>query len=464
MRRLVPLLLLAAAAAAEHVAVELECPADAPYRVARDLDGDGLDDLLLVTGSEAWLWHGRREGFRRAPDARMPLPKGTAFFDVGPAGAAKQHLVARTAGGYFAVRPGAEPERLALASGFGLPPNPANLLWRGFFRDFDRDGAMDWIDVSLAGYAILFGGGGAVTIPPRLLETADTAAGAASDRIVARYAVGDWTDGDFDGDGRPDFAVMTPGGLLVYPGDDDGRFDPARNAEIGLGVEEDADLFFQDLNADGKTDVLAVRRKAGRAEVLIAGGDGLKEPRRIRLAIPGEIRSALVDDLDGDGRPDLGLPFIPHPSVRMAVRAFVQGEVILKVPIFLNRGGDAPIGVRADKQVSLPVKIRVGTDSEGRITLSGLVVVEYGGDLDGDGRKDLVVTSKPTLLDVYRGVDGSIFADEAAFRIAIPDCSEYDTVRSVAANLNGDARADIVLQYRGGGRRPDRLVLLLSRD
>lgn len=464
MRAALLLLLCAAAVRAEHVVVELECPADAPYRVARDLNGDGLDDLILVTGKEAWLWYGRRGAFPRAPDARMPLPEGTAFFDVGPSGAAAQHLVARNAGGYWAVRPGVAPERLEPASGFGLPPNPANLLWRGFFRDFDRDGATDWIDVSLKGYAILFGGGGSVTLPPLLQETADTAAGAASDRIVARYALGDWTDGDFDGDGRPDFAVMTPGGLLVYPGDTDGRFDPERRAEIALGVEDDADLFFQDLNGDGKTDVLAVRRKAGRAEILMAGGEGLREPRRIRLAIPGEIRSALVDDLDGDGKPDLALPFIPHPSVRMAVRAFVQGEVILKVPIFLNRGGDAPIGVRADKQVSLPVKIRVGTDSAGRITLSGLVVVEYGGDLDADGRKDLVVTSRPTLLDVYRGDPDKVFADEAAFRIAIPDCSEYDTVRSAAANLNGDGRADIVLQYRGGGRRPDRLVLLLSRD
>lgn len=462
MIRLLAVLLLAAAARAEHRVLELESPPLVEYRVVRDLNGDGLDELMLVTNAEAWLWHGRRDDFPSAPDHRMKLPKGTAFFDVGPFGETLG-LVARTAGAYWTLLPGKAPARLPFVSGPGLPLRPANLLWRGFFRDFDRDGKRDWIDVSLLGYRILFGGGDVVTLPPRLTEEADTSAHAASDRIVARYAIGDWTDGDFDGDGRTDFAVMTEGGLQVYPGDEKGRFDPERTLDIRLQTPDDADLVFLDLNGDGRTDVLSLERKAGKAAVLMADGErGLAAPRRTSIAIPGEIREAILHDFDGDGREDVALPFIPRPSVRMAVRAFVQGEVILKVPIFLNRGGRAPIRVRADTQISLPVRLRVATDSAGRIQLSGLVVVEYGADLTGDGHRDLVVTSKPTLLDVHEGRPGAVFEDEPTARIPIPDCSEFDSVWSAPANLDGDERADVVLLYRGAGRRPDRVVCLLS--
>ena len=105
----------------------------------------------------------------------------------------------------------------------------------------------------------------------------------------------------------------------------------------------------------------------------------------------------------------------------------------------------------------------MSTDSAGRIQLGGLVGVEYGGDLDGDGRRDLLITAKPTLLGLHRGTSDGIFEDAASRSLEIPDCSAFDAVSSAAANLNGDDRSDIILLYRAQERRPDRLYLLLSR-
>lgn len=462
--RVLALALLAAAAAAEHSVVELRCPEKVSYRIVRDFEGDGLDDLLLVTHRDARLWRGRRGAFPAEADVSWRLPEGTALFDVGPPDAKRQRLVVRTAAAYWALGLDGKAERLPVASGPGLPAHPANILWRGFFGDFDRDGQGDFIDVSLYGYAIAFGGGGAVTLPPRLAETVDTRVNAASERLVARYGVGDWTAGDFNGDGHADFAVLTLNGLQVYPGDEQGRFNPAYVIGITLDEETDAELSFADFNGDGKTDVLAIRRAAGKACVTMADAQrGLLEPRRIRLTVPGHVRHPVAADLDGDGAPDLALPYTAKPSIQAGVRVVLRGEAILKVPIFRNRGGKVPFGARADRQISFPIRLRVSTDSTGRFMLGGLVVVEYGGDVTGDGRNDLLITARPDLLNVHRGKQGEIFEENPAATLPIPDCSAYDAVLSAAANLNGDDRSDIILLYRGSDRLPDRLYLLLSR-
>jgi len=132
------------------------------------------------------------------------------------------------------------------------------------------------------------------------------------------------------------------------------------------------------------------------------------------------------------------------------------------VPIFLNRGGARPFPRLADRRLSLPIRIRVTSSASGKILLSGLVVIEHGGDLDGDGRRDLLVTERTDLLALYPGVPGKVFAEKPARHVPIPDCAVFDRVDSTAARLNSDQVSDIILLYRGAGRRPDRLVLLVS--
>ena len=257
---------------------------------------------------------------------------------------------------------------------------------------------------------------------------------------------------------------MTETGLLVYTGDARGRFDPARRIEIKIDEARDADLTFVDFNLDGQTDVLAVRRKLGKVSVLVADPEkGLLAPHRIRLALPGKMRYPVVTDLDGDKRPDLALPYIPKFKFEDAVRVMTRGEVLVKVPIFLNRGGKNCIPARADAQVTVPIRVRARVDEAGRIKLSGLVIVEYEGDLDGDGRRDLLVTETPTVLAVRRGVPVTVFHEKVHARISVPDCSPFESVKSAAANLNGDKQSDIILHYRGAGGRGDRLFVLLSR-
>jgi len=455
---------IAAAARAEFTTVTLQCPEQVSYRVVRDLDGDGLPELMLFNDSEVWIWHGGGDAWQSAPNLKIPLGEGAALFDVVDVGGKGAEIVVRTSEAYWAIDRGGERRRLPYESGPGLPRQPANLLWRGCAFDLDGDGKRDFIDVSLDGYRIAFAGGGdPVTLPARLLEVADTDVDVESERLIARYALAEWATGRFDADERVDFAVLTESGLLVYPGGADRRFDPARHELVEFEEARDAELSFVDVSGDGLTDVLAVRGKTGQTTVLVADPErGLVGARRIRLAVPGEVRFSILSDLNNDGRPDLGLPYLPKLKLQDMVRVVTRGEVLIKVPIFLNRGGANCFPLRADKQLTIPIRIRVYTDSAGRIRLSGLVVVEYEGDLDGDGRKDLLITSRADLLVVHRGVPDQIFAEEPDLEIPIPDCAEFDSVKSAAADLDGDGKSDVLLHYRGLGRRPDQVHLLLS--
>ena len=83
-------------------------------------------------------------------------------------------------------------------------------------------------------------------------------------------------------------------------------------------------------------------------------------------------------------------------------------------------------------------------------------------DLDGDGRKDLVIRTGPETLSVYRGTAEGVWATKAT-TIAIPAMGRSPDIEGYASDLDGDGRDDVVLLYRAPPGGVDRTVVVMSR-
>ncbi len=219
--------------------------------------------------------------------------------------------------------------------------------------------------------------------------------------------------GALTGDGRADVAVASlTCGVLVVRQTASGALEPGQFIDELIQV-----LRIADINSDGRLDLVGVQNYWNKAFVWLQKTDGL-------LALDqtpglGEVaaRDVAVGDIDGDGRPDL----------IVALRA--QDAITANIAIFIQQ---------PDGRFAPPRYLSTGTN----FGIWGVAV----GDFNGDGRLDIAgttVANKPASLLVFlQAADGSFPAATAH--------PTMDGAYSVmAADINGDGRADLVVNHEG---------------
>jgi hypothetical protein len=170
--------------------------------------------------------------------------------------------------------------------------------------------------------------------------------------------------GDFDGDAELDIATASLDGTVrFFRGSGTGRLGPARESVGGRGVA----ILAGDLNGDRALDVVTGNDASSSVSVLPGLGDGTFGHAAQFAA--GDTRTIALADLDGDGRLDL--------------LAGGSDETLVR----LWRG-------RGDGTFLEPERI----DTAGA-TVRGMAV----GDLNRDGRPDLVVTDAHSSVHVFLG-------------------------------------------------------------
>src|SRR6266571_3318058 len=120
--------------------------------------------------------------------------------------------------------------------------------------------------------------------------------------------------GDFNGDGKPDLAVVNFGDWNVYLllGNGDGTFQPAKSVFFSPGfpwyIAED------DFNGDGKLDLAVTNYGDNSVSVLLGNGDGTFQAAR---TFPVGVHPGLVavGDFNGDGKPDLAVSSVGDNTV-----------------------------------------------------------------------------------------------------------------------------------------------------
>jgi VCBS repeat protein/FG-GAP repeat protein len=298
--------------------------------------------------------------------------------------------------------------------------------------DFDGDGRVDLvltINNPEIGVSVLRGNGdGTFAAPVNFPNTS----GFDSPAVAAV---------DLNNDGKLDVVIahdiacyvapcVTTDLISVMIGNGDGTFQPSREIPVGRGMSE---IAVGDYNRDGFKD-LAIGATQGQVYRLDGVGDGtfVQRPTLIALVDPSFIPVTDIDvaDFNGDSIQDL-VAAIPHNGSRTVI-LIGNGDGTFRTPLVLT----SPFLNQPQQQA----------------------VADY----NGDGFQDLALSlgdGSFGLMQIRNGNGDGTF-QAAVHYLVPPDKSSLGGIFIASANLNGDAKPDIVLNL--GGAFPSFAVLLNS--
>lgn len=270
-------------------------------------------------------------------------------------------------------------------------------------EDFNADGRLD-IAVTNSGsanVAVLLNAGDGTFGAPTLFPTTKTPG-------VVRA-------GDVNGDTFADLVMTSAGNTVtILPGNGDGTFDAP--VKLLTGGKVPADVVLGDFSGDGRLDLAVANGGSGTVSLLRANPDfSFAKPELTRVGVKP---SALaVGDFDGDTRPDL--------AVTHAVSRWVS--------VLLN---GSPTTVAFSSQIKIA---RPGNNGP---------LAVAAGDLNGDGRADLVIgNSAAGTLSVLFNAGGAIFRPAVTHDL---DNTPPRKISAVAlADLDGDGLLDIAAANAG---------------
>jgi hypothetical protein len=259
--------------------------------------------------------------------------------------------------------------------------------------DVDRDGLVDVVLVEEPGDLVVFRNtGGGVLAPAEMVPIA---------QLPRSLALG-----DLDGDGLPDAVVGSWGQSLSVLQNRGGTFGP----EVRYPIPMATSVAIADLDADGRNDVVATSRAVEAVLILLNQGGGTLGPPRSAAPTAGAAE-IVAGDFDGDGIRDLVLLELStseRPSRRIAFFRGMGGATFA-APVYQDGLADG----------------------------FGPAVA---GDLDGDGRDDLVILHQAGQLGIARGSPGGLGPESLAYFITAYDLALDD--------VDGDGRLDVLATAR----------------
>ncbi len=269
--------------------------------------------------------------------------------------------------------------------------------------------------------------------------------------------------GDFNSDGVPD--LVTPNfqanSVSVLLGNGDGTFQAVRNSAANKVLN----LAAGDFNRDGRLD-LAIETlgeypffEDSSVSIMLGNGDGTFQAP-YRVASNG---TPVVGDLNGDGNLDLAVAFIDFSDHLVGV-LLGNGDGTFQRGGNFNTGG-TPGGptlgdLNGDGKLDL-VATNINRDSvivmlgNGDGSLGTAVHITAGrfpgsvalADFNGDGRLDVVATNRLSFLSSFRSTVSVLLGNgDGSFRTAVqydvgPILSQPQTV--VVGDFNGDGIPDL---------------------
>jgi hypothetical protein len=265
---------------------------------------------------------------------------------------------------------------------------------------------------------------------------------------------------DVDGDGRPDLVTST----AVLRGAGAGTFHPAQVRPPGFFPFR---LLLEDLNGDGRLDLVGLSAPERAVSVSLGNGDGSFQPPRHYSVTPS--LAVTVVDMDGDGFLDIVTSDVPSDYISVlpgngdgtfrGAPMFLTSTAAVRPGAFSVAAGDfngdavPDLAVGHGSTAATVLLLQPGGGASAPLDLGarGAVIT---GELTGDDKVDVAIAGPGgggNVLTVRPGAGGGGFG--APIVTSLP---AGDIVGFQAADLNGDTRLDAVVLY------PEQLVVLMG--
>jgi len=222
---------------------------------------------------------------------------------------------------------------------------------------------------------------------------------------------------DFNGDGHADLAVVndSANNISIFLGNGDGTFATAVNYPAGSVPTA---IATGDFNGDGKLDLVVVNAFSGKLQILFGNGDGsFQAPVAVSTGQQDPFWVA-VGDFDGDGKLDL------------AVADYFNGDI----NVLVGNG---------DGTFRAPVNYPAGDHPE-------FVAI---GDFNGDGKVDLAIANFGEFgtPDTTKAVSVLIGNGDGTFQPAVNYAAGANPTAIAVGDLDGDGKADLIVANSSSG-------------
>lgn len=304
--------------------------------------------------------------------------------------------------------------------------------------DLNRDGKLDLAVTNQADgtVSVLLGNGDGSFRP-----AVNYGAGTGPHRVVT---------GDFNGDGYPDLAIanFNSNNISILLGNGDGTFRSAVNYAVAGNPDA---IAIGDLNLDGKPDLVVANRSS--MTVLLNNGDGSFRTLTAPVGL-GPGASIVVADFNRDGKPDVAVAIYNELLILLG-----NGDGTFQTPRHYATVAATPFLVVADFNSDGSFDLAVGNDN----TLQPVITIFLGngdgtfqpqpaynlgvpiywlavGDVNGDGKQDLVATTPfgPSVRVALGNGDGTFQPAKAYYADGV-------SVQAALGDINGDGKTDIVV-------------------